>query len=581
MIRLHQFLRRGLLGAGLLLGLSARAGGWTTDEVQVVLNELPAGTVHQHHMIPMRDGIRLSTHCFLPAGYATTSYPVVLVRSVYNDWRQRSTYANDVVNQSNPTNYTWINTNGYAYVFQDLRGDGDSETNANFEPRLSDHEIADTYDTVEALATQVWSNGRVGMYGSSGHGMAAYMGWFSGAPHLVAVTPGNTAPNLHRHWSFENGVRRRIYHWLQYRYPGNRPLPTWPRPTLGEYATRADWEKILDRGPVSNRTILIASDTWHNFMLDSTFEVFAALTTNNRAFLSMDPGTHQGNTASNGLVFPRKPAPAPALPTLFQLLDGAAFTHPPRLKYFVMGDARRAQAEGNYYRFTTTWPPPAVATPYYLHADGTLAPTPPASSTTTLAYAYHPTNPVPTVGGHFSFGYGQPSGPLNQCVPQLTGRTDILRFETAPFTNAMEIGGPLTATLYVSTDVEDSAFVVKLVDLYPAEGTNEEYHAILRESAMLGRYANGLTNPAPLVSGQVYRLDIAMASLALLVETNHRLGLHVTSSSDPAFEVHPNTYAPVWDYGHSPTAHHVLQVNQRYPSHLLLPVRDPRPAAAE
>jgi predicted acyl esterase len=425
---------------------------------------------------------------------------------------------------------------------------------------------------VEALATNAWSNGRVGMYGSSGHGIAAYMGWFSGAPHLVVAAPGNTAPNLHEHWSFENGARRWIYQWLQYRYPNNAVMPTWPKPTLGEYYTNSSWQQILSSGPVSNRTILLASDTWHNYMLDGTFEVLASLATGNLAYLTMDPGTHQGNTSSNGLVFPKKPSTILSIPTVFQILDGAPFTNTPLLKYFVMGDARRANADGNFYRFAATWPPPAVRTPYYLHADGRLAPDAPTSTTGSLSYAYHPTNPVPTVGGNFSFGFGNPSGPLNQLVPQLTGRTDILRFETAPFTDAVEIAGPLAATLYVSTDVEDSAFMVKLVDLYPAEGTNAAYHAIMRESAILGRYAGGLTNPAPMVSGQVYRLDIDLSSLALMVETNHRIGLHITSSSEPAFEVHPNTYAPVSSYTGSPTAHHTLHLNTTYPSHLVLPL---------
>jgi hypothetical protein len=344
------------LAAWALLAASS-AQAWTTNDINLILAVMPTGVVHQHQMVPMRDGVRLSTYCFLPPGHATTSYPVVLVRSAYNDWSQRATYANDVVNQSNPTNYTWINTSGYAYVFQDLRGDGESETNANFEPRLSDNEVFDTYDAVEALATNAWSNGRVGLYGSSGHGVAAYMGWFSGAPHLVVAAPGNTAPNLHQHWSFENGTRRWIYQWLQYRYPNNAVMPTWPKPTLGEYYTNSSWEQILSTGPISNRTILLASDTWHNYMLDSTFEALASLTTGNLAYLTMDPGTHQGNTSSNGLVFPKKPSTILNLPNVFQILDGAPFTNTPLLKYFVMGDARRANAEGNFYRFTATWPP--------------------------------------------------------------------------------------------------------------------------------------------------------------------------------------------------------------------------------
>lgn len=542
-----------------------------SSNVLLVLQEFPVGTTYTNLLLPMRDGIRLSTHVFLPAGSTATTFPVVLMRSAYNDWSARATYANDAVNQTNPAHYTWINTSGYVYVFQDLRGDGESEANAGFEPRLSENEINDTYDTVEALATNAWSNGRVGLYGSSGHGMAAYMGWLSKAPHLVVAAPGNTAPNLYEHWSFENGVRRWAYQWLQFRQANGAVMPTWPRPTLGTYYTNAAWPRTLREGATGNATILQASDAWHNFFLDSTFETFGALAPAQKAYLVMDHGTHQGDI---GLKFTPKPSGFVNPPNLFQILDGIPFTNRTTLKYFVMGDARRTNSVGNFYRLAASWPPPAVSTPYYLHADGALSPLLPTSSTATLSYTYHPTNPVPTVGGNFSYGTNAVtvSGPLNQLDARLTNRTDILRFETAPFTNATEITGRLQARLFVSTDVEDTLFTVKLVDIYPAEGTNAEYHAILRESAMMARYWGGAGNASPLASGQVYRLDIDLSSLSLLVETNHRIGVHISSSSDPAFEVHPNTYSPVSSYTGSPAAHQTLHLNTHYPSMIRLPL---------
>lgn len=558
--------RRVALRLAALLVQAGTAHAWTTQEVQLVQRELPVGTVHLHQMLPMRDGLRLSTHLFLPAGHPTSSYPVVVVRSAYNDWRQRASYANDVVT---PNGHDWINTNGYVFVFQDLRGDGESETNADFNPLLSDNEINDTYDTVEALATNRWCNGRVGLYGNSGHGMAAYMGWLSRAPHLVVCQPANTAPNLHEHWSFENGVRRWIYRWLSFRDPRMRPRPEWPKPTLDPGYDRMAWQTRLREGARENPTVLLTQDSWHNIFLNSTFETWAALGPSNRALLQVNAGTHQGPL---GLTYPSRPSGLIRYPTFFQILDGADVPPGPHLKYFVLGDARRSNARGNFYRLTQRWPPPATPTPYFFHADGSLSPIAPTANTATLSYAYHPTNPVPTVGGHFSYGFGQPSGPLNQLVPALTGRTDILRFVSTPVTQAVEVTGPLQATLYVSTDVPDSTFMVKLIDVYPAEGTQTHYQAILRESAIMARYAQGRDRPAPLVSGQVYRLDLALPDLAWLVETGHCVAVHITSSSHPAFEIHPNTYEPVSDFRTSPTAHHTLHLDRNHPSRLVLPL---------
>ena len=559
----------------LLLALSpAGAQQWTTNDIQQLLLRLPPGAEHRHEMMSMRDGAKLSTHYFLPAGHAATNYPVMLIRSAYDHWTgdNRSRHLDLVVNRADTNNLVYRNTNGYVVALQDLRGDGDSESGAGFEPRLSLNEINDTHDTIDAIVTNAWCNGRVGMRGGSGHGMAAYMGWLAKHSNLVVALPGNTAPSLYSYWSFENGVRRWIYSWVGTHR--NASTPTWPKPNLGDYYSKQQWLAVLATGAANNPSVLIHdSDRWFNFFLDSTFDVFTALQGSTRGHLVMDRGNHQGEIAALPFPWAAPPANRPTTPAFFDILDGiAAYTNQPFLDYYVLGDARRgASAVGNFRRLATHWPPPAIPTPWYFHADGTLSQTAPTSNTGTLSYSYHPTNPVPTVGGNFSYGFTAESGPFNQMVPALTNRTDILRFESAPFAEPTEITGKLTAELYISTDVEDTTFMVKLIDIYPAEGTNTEYHAILRESAIMARYWDGFENPKPLISGAVYRLDIDMSSIAVMIETNHRLAVHITSSSEPAFEVHPNTYSQVMSYASSPTANNTLHLNTNFPSRIILP----------
>jgi putative CocE/NonD family hydrolase len=55
----------------------------------------------------------------------------------------------------------------YAYVVQDVRGRGESD--GEFYPLV--HEAEDGDDTIRWCGTQAWSNGKVGMTGSS------YLGW--------------------------------------------------------------------------------------------------------------------------------------------------------------------------------------------------------------------------------------------------------------------------------------------------------------------------------------------------------------------------------------------------------------------
>ena len=134
---------------------------------------------HRTEMVPMRDGVRLATDIYLPEGDGP--WPAVLVRTPYNRkelngggaWRWRG-FAN------NPGG-------GYAFVVQDWRGLFDSEGRVDkgaYAPSLQEN---DGYDTVEWVARQPWCNGKVGMTGGSGPGIAAKAALLAGPPHLVAV----------------------------------------------------------------------------------------------------------------------------------------------------------------------------------------------------------------------------------------------------------------------------------------------------------------------------------------------------------------------------------------------------------
>src|SRR5215510_12278915 len=98
-------------------------------------------------MVPMRDGVKLSTIVYLPEGPGP--WPVVLVRTPYGKQSQTR------------SNADWTK-NGFAFVVQDVRGTFKSE--GKYRPFVDDQ--ADGYDTIEWLAKQPWSNGNVAMYGA-------------------------------------------------------------------------------------------------------------------------------------------------------------------------------------------------------------------------------------------------------------------------------------------------------------------------------------------------------------------------------------------------------------------------------
>ena len=72
---------------------------------------------------------------------------------------------------------------GYAVVIQDTRGRYTSE--GKFYAFKDD--IHDGYDTVEWVASQPWSLGKVGMYGSSYVGATQWQAAKACPPHLAAI----------------------------------------------------------------------------------------------------------------------------------------------------------------------------------------------------------------------------------------------------------------------------------------------------------------------------------------------------------------------------------------------------------
>lgn len=117
-------------------------------------------------MVPARDGVRLATDVYVP-GNAQGPVPVMLVRTPYDK-------------TAAPWNYFNFVRRGYALAVQDVRGRSASE--GDFLPCY--HEVEDGDDTLNWLAGQEWSNGRVGMIGGSYLGYVQWCAAASGNPHL-------------------------------------------------------------------------------------------------------------------------------------------------------------------------------------------------------------------------------------------------------------------------------------------------------------------------------------------------------------------------------------------------------------
>src|SRR2546427_9357284 len=124
-----------------------------------------ADYVRSEARIPMRDGVKLYTVIFRPSDHPE-ALPFIMNRTPYGVRNQ---------NPARGTYYKDLASEGYIFVYQDIRGRFDSEGQFKMtrpQPHLTDpkaiDEATDTYDTIEWLLKNFTpNNGRVGMLGVS------------------------------------------------------------------------------------------------------------------------------------------------------------------------------------------------------------------------------------------------------------------------------------------------------------------------------------------------------------------------------------------------------------------------------
>lgn len=527
---------------------------------QIAIDLLGGNYIYHQAMVPMRDGVKLATGLFIPrrAVAENSQHNTVLCRTAYGIWSAALSDARKFARKD------------LIYIAQDLRGDEQSEGQGTANLYSFDNEINDGYDTIDWITKQIWSNGKVSMTGQSGHGFSAYMAYLAKHPNLVACDTNISGGSAHLYWTFHNGVKREMYYnWLAQR---NVPVSPWPRPGI-ELFDRKAYRQTVKNAATGNQTAFIARTGWYDIFSESAIDYFQSFAQHGKVFVQIDASGH-GSMA--GKPFPPRPVPAEwALPDALKILGDPDENMPDRsyIVYYLMGDTTDPNAPGNCYRFTYAWPVPHTPTRYYLHADGSVGTDKVKSSKAatirreSLSFQYDPRRPVPSVGGDVFIHKGV--GPKDQRV--LKDRKDILRFTSEPLIEPLEITGKVLADLYVSSDVDDTTFTAKLLDIYP-----DGYEAIVRDSIIMGRFHAGFDKQVPMQKDKVYRLIMDMWSTALVFNKGHRIGVQISSSNSPKYEVHPNTFKSVDSFKASPVATNAIHLSAEHPSNLILPVVSPR-----
>ena len=145
-------------------------------------------------------------------------------------------------------------------------------------------------------------------------------------------------------------------------------------------------------------------------------------------------------------------------------------------------------------------------------------------------YVYDPREPVPSKGGGVCcMATDLAAGSFDQSA--IERRPDVLVYSTAPLSHGVEVTGPVTVTLYVSSDRRDTDLTAKLIDVYPDGRAFNLDNSIQRM-----RYRSGYSESHLMEPGKVYRVTVGPMVTGNWFATGHRIRVEISSSNFPQFE---------------------------------------------
>ncbi|MBM3859729.1 MAG: CocE/NonD family hydrolase [Verrucomicrobia bacterium] len=408
-------------------------------------------TVHTNVMVAMRDGVKLATDIYLPANN-TEKLPVILTRLPYN--------------KNGAKRFgTYFASHGYAFVAQDTRGRYASE--GVWHMLVDDG--PDGVDCCAWIGRQPWSNGKIGMVGTSYVGGTQHAMALARAPELVTIIPVDAMSNLGRqslrnagafemrfwNWIMINAGRgsrgsrdpsvasalavmstNRI-HYLSYLPLRRGMTPLKFAPEYEEWLVEAMRRGANDEFWMQNNIVdyperykdipVYLVGGWYDSWAGNTTANFGALTKTLKSpvYLIMGPWIHgrQASSSHGQVDFGKDAAIADELAWRREWYDhwlkgldnsiGKSAPFATKVRIFVMGTGDGSKTDkgllnhGGFWRDEREWPlARARLTPFYLQAGGALSRTKPAGSRASTSFEFDPRNPVPTIGGGLSSGDG-------------------------------------------------------------------------------------------------------------------------------------------------------------------------------
>lgn len=215
---------------------------------------------------------------------------------------------------------------------------------------------------------------------------------------------------------------------------------------------------------------------------------------------------------------------------------------------------------------------------YYLtkesaQSDGTasaLSETKPAGQDT-FTYVYDPSDPKWAEGGEcFLYSSGGVSGDLrgsNELSPA-GYRSDVISFISDPMEKDTTLAGNLVANLFVSTDVEDTAFTYTISEVDANGVAHNIRNGLLTLAYRNDRYASPVNDYKP---GEIVEMEIESLPIVWSVAAGNRIRVDISSSNFPEFSNHTNTVGNWAEQTEYKIANQTVYVGGDHASSITLP----------
>jgi putative CocE/NonD family hydrolase len=559
-------------------------------------------------MVPMRDGLKLATDIYRPAGEGKR--PVILIRTPYKK-------------EMNEIKGMYYARRGYIVAIQDCRGKFGSP--GTWEPFVN--EPKDGYDTIEWLAVQPWSTGKVGMIGGSYVGWVQWWAASQNPPHLVTIIPNVSPPDPFYNLPYEYGVfflwgaiwwadvletgaaadlsgaamakiGEKKYEKILRALPVidldksvlGKENPYW-RKWIEHPTNDAYWEQanFLDRLQNVNIPVFHQSGWFDGDGIGSKLN-YLQMAGHKHGFQKLVLGpwghtdeamrTHGARDFGSAALLDLPRAYLRWFDCWLKGIDNG-IQKEPLVSLFVMGSNQWVHGE--------TYPLPQTKfEKWYLSSagkantskgNGRLSPRPPANEPADR-YTYDPGDPTPDLNFYGDDDDKAESGDkkpksAEETVAKARGyhetiassRKDMLVYVSEPFQSPYTFAGPLSAVLYAASSAKDTDWFVRLSEV-DAKGKL----TILCTGKIRARFRQSMKEPTLLEPGKIYEYALDLWHTGITIPANHRLRVEIASAAFPLFSRNLNTGGHNEKDTNYLTAEQTIYHDAEHPSHILLPV---------